>query len=47
VLDKAISLSDRGVAIDADVEARLATIIDDFAASVARRALAPSARSAP
>jgi FMN reductase len=47
VLDKAIALSERGVAIDADVEARLAAIIDDFAASVARRGLSPSARSAP
>jgi FMN reductase len=47
VLDKAIAVSERGVAIDADVEQRLSGIIDDFAASVARRGLALSARSAP
>ena len=45
VLDKSLAMSERGLAIDADVEQRLAGIIDDFAASVMRRAA--DARRAP
>lgn len=37
VLDKTLVASEHGVALDADVEQRLLAIIDDFAASIARR----------
>jgi len=40
VLDKALAVSERGLALDADVEKRLAGIVDDFAGSVLRRATA-------
>jgi len=43
VLDRTLELSERGLAIDADVEQRLAGIVDDFAASVLRRTSAPGA----
>jgi FMN reductase len=43
VLDKMIAVSERGLALDADVEQRLVGVIDDFAASIARRAVAPEA----
>jgi FMN reductase len=45
ILDKTLAVSDRGLAIDADVEQRLTTIVADFAASVQRRATQPSARA--
>jgi hypothetical protein len=38
VLDKTLAGSEQGVALDADVEQRLAGILDDFAISVTRRA---------
>jgi FMN reductase len=38
VLDKTLAVSEQGVALDADVEQRLAGILDDFAISVTRRA---------
>jgi FMN reductase len=38
VLDKTLAVSEQGVALDADVEQRLAGILDDFAASITRRA---------
>jgi FMN reductase len=38
VLDKTLAMSERGLAIEADVEQRLTGVVDDFAASVARRA---------
>jgi FMN reductase len=44
VLDKTLALSERGLALDPDVEQRLAAIVDDFAASVARRAAGADAR---
>ncbi|HWO25229.1 MAG TPA: NADPH-dependent FMN reductase [Kofleriaceae bacterium] len=43
VLDKTLVMSERGLAIDSEVEQRLAVIIEDFATSVVRRASAPRA----
>jgi len=43
VLDKAIAVSERGLALDADVEQRLAAVVDDFATSVRRRLVATEA----
>jgi FMN reductase len=37
VLDKTLTITDRGLALDADVEQRLAAIVGDFFASVIRR----------
>lgn len=37
VLDKTLAISERGIALDADVEKRLLPIIDDFANSIVRR----------
>jgi hypothetical protein len=37
VLDKTLAVSEQGVALDADVEQRLAGILDDFAGSITRR----------
>jgi FMN reductase len=45
LLDKTIAISERGLAIEADVEQRLTTILDDFAASVERRAAGQAERS--
>ncbi|HEX8115518.1 MAG TPA: NADPH-dependent FMN reductase [Kofleriaceae bacterium] len=45
VLDKTLTISEGGVALDADVAPRLAAIIDDFIASVERRATAVPART--
>jgi len=42
ILDKTLAISDVGLAIDADVEQRLAAILDDFAASILRRTAAPA-----
>jgi FMN reductase len=41
LLDKTLAISERGLALDADVEQRLAAILDDFAQSVTRRTGAP------
>ncbi len=45
VLDKTLTISEGGVALDADVAPRLAAIIDDFVASIERRAAAMPART--
>ncbi|HEX7838803.1 MAG TPA: NADPH-dependent FMN reductase [Kofleriaceae bacterium] len=45
ILDKALAMSERGLTIDADIEQRLAAIVDDFAASVERRTATPPARA--
>jgi len=37
VLDKTLTLSDGGVALDADIAPRLAAIVEDFIASIERR----------
>jgi FMN reductase len=42
VLDKLLAMSERGLAIDTDVELRLAGILDDFAGSILRRTAAPA-----
>jgi len=48
VLDKTLTITDRSLALDADVEQRLAVIVDDFSASVIRRVGATDAvRLAP
>src|SRR4051812_9038638 len=38
VLDKTLALSDAGVALDTEIAPRLAAIVDDFVASIERRA---------
>lgn len=43
LLDKTVAIAERGVAIEPDVEQRLAAVVDDFAASVSRRAGSPAA----
>ena len=43
VLDKTITLSERGLVLEGDVEPRLAAIVEDFVASVQRRAIPASA----
>lgn len=43
--DKTLAVSERGLAFDADVEQRLAAIVEDFAASVQRRSAVPTARA--
>jgi FMN reductase len=45
VLDKTLAISDRGLALDADVEQRLAAILDDFTASIQRRLVALAAQA--
>jgi FMN reductase len=47
LLDKTIALSERGLVLDADIEQRLAGILDDFALSITRRTAADTARTAP
>jgi FMN reductase len=48
VLDKTLAVSEQGVALDADVEQRLAGILDDFASSITRRTTVLDAvRTAP
>ncbi|HEX3763507.1 MAG TPA: NADPH-dependent FMN reductase [Kofleriaceae bacterium] len=44
ILDRTLTVSDAGVALDAEVAPRLAAIVDDFVASVERRAAAGSPR---
>ncbi|MBC7973406.1 MAG: NADPH-dependent FMN reductase [Myxococcales bacterium] len=38
LLDKTLAIADGALTIDTDVDGRLATVVEDFAASVARRA---------
>lgn len=47
VLDKTIAVSERGLALDADVEKRLAGVVDDFAASISRRGTGEALRTVP
>jgi FMN reductase len=48
VLDKTLAVSEQGVVLDADVEQRLAGILDDFATSITRRTTVLDAvRTAP
>jgi FMN reductase len=37
VLDKALAISERGLAIDGDIEQRIVAVVDDFVTSVQRR----------
>src|SRR5262249_62273695 len=43
ILDKTLTVSEHGLVLDADVAPRLAAIVDDFAASIERRAIAVAA----
>lgn len=45
ILDKTLTLSDQGLALDADIAQRLAAIVDDFVASVERRTAAATTRT--
>lgn len=45
ILDKTLTVSERGLTFEADIEQRLTAIVDDFTASVERRAIAPPARA--
>jgi FMN reductase len=45
LLDKTLAISEAGLTLDADVEHRLAAIVEDFATSVLRRAFAPADRA--
>jgi FMN reductase len=45
ILDKLLTVSERGVTLDADIEQRLAAVVDDFVASVLRRAPVSPARA--
>ena len=47
ILDKTLTLSDQGLALDADIAQRLAAIVDDFVVSVERRAAASPVRPQP
>jgi FMN reductase len=45
VLDRTLTITDGGLALDAEVAPRLAAIVDDFVASIERRAIAAPART--
>lgn len=45
ILDKTLTLSDHGLALDADIAQRLAAIVDDFVTSIERRAAAATTRT--